>query len=345
MYKPFNKVVPPAKPNSFECAVWKYATCPLEDPIPEPQTRVEQLAKDFVFDKKTATNSCKLKEISRCISVCETYDEYERNPQSFGKLPPVEIKIGFGKEEEQKGENSIAEVNSSKEGGPSSADTVNLPIDVENVTDEKLADLPRLTALSTIQEVCGFFHKLTQDENFAFVPGTSEGIKALIDKLPTTPFAQLYSQLVKENPQIAPQYKLAVTRLGDFYKELQTKECEQQTSQGLGEIAAFGRTTTVGNDIVAELRSKELPAAVDYINNEEKIKDDEIWSQRFTIGAEMNVEKAKRLVQEFPNRTPKELYEFWQYLIKKDMSSWENVHIMNHLDPIVTENEKKKKRG
>ncbi len=344
MHTPFSKVIPPVKPNSFERAVWKYATCSLTEPIVTPQMRVEQLAKDFVFDKKTATNSCKLKEISRCISVCEAYDEYERNPQDSGKLPPVEIKIGFGKEEEQKGGNSIAEVNSSKEGGTSSADAVSLPIDVENVTDEKLADLPRLTALSTIQEVCGFFHKLTQDENFAFVPGTSEGIKALIDKLLTSPFAQLYSQLVKENPQIVSQYKFAVTRLCDFYKECQTKECEQQTSQGLGEIAAFGRTTTASEDIVPELRPKELPAAVDYINNEEKIKDDEIWSQRFTIGAENNVEKVERLVQEFPNRTTKELYEFWQYLMKKGMTSWENVCIMNHLDPIVTRNERKKKR-
>ena len=341
MYKDFNsKVVPAVKPNVWETAVYQAATCSLKGKLPAPKTRIEQLAQEFVFDKKTSANISKLKEINRCISVYEARAEYEQDPDEFGKPASVKIDVVFGKGNPQEKESGLAEIDSSKVSSSSSA-TVSPQA---NTADEKLADLPRLTALSTIQEVCGFFHKLTQDENFAFVPGTSEGIKALIDKLPTTPFAQLYSQLVKENPQIAPQYKLAVTRLGDFYKELQTKECEQQTSQGLGEIAAFGRTTTANEDIVPELRPKELPAAVDYINNEEKIKDDEIWSQRFTIGAEMNVEKAKRLVQEFPNRTPKELYEFWQYFIKKDMSSWENVHIMNHLDPIVTRNERKKKR-
>ena len=281
MYKPFSKVVPPAKPNSFECAVWKYATCPLEGPIPEPQTRVEQIARAFVFDEKTAADIRKFKA----------------------------------------GENSPAEASSSDGEEPSSADVVNLPVDVAGPTGGKLANLPRLTKLSALPEVCEFFHKLTQDEDFAVVPGTGEGIKKLMDKLPVPPFSELYSRLVKENSKVASQYKLATTRLGDSYKEFQTKECEQQGRQGLSEIAAFGRTTTVNEDIASELRPKELPSAVDYINNKVKQTDDEIWEQRYKILIGTDREKIERLQKEVHNRTDRELEELQKYFEKATIST------------------------
>lgn len=73
--------------------------CSLTEPISALQMRVGPLAKDFVFDKKIATTNCKLKEINRCISVCETYAEYEQDLEGFGQLLPVKINVGYEKKE------------------------------------------------------------------------------------------------------------------------------------------------------------------------------------------------------------------------------------------------------
>lgn len=144
---------------------------------------------------------------------------------------------------------------------------------------QKKLKLPKIHHKTTLLNVCKFFYGLSQDDAFATVPTTSQGVKALIDKLPTPAFTQLYSRLVKgADMQLAVQYRFAVRLLGDFYNKLQEQECQAQTHKGLSEIAAFGRTDCpVQEDPAKDYRTKpQDPVA--YLNNEEEnsLSEDEI---------------------------------------------------------------------
>ena len=147
---------------------------------------------------------------------------------------------------------------------------------------QKKLKLPKIYSKTKLPNVCKFFYGLSQDDAFATVPTTSQGVKALIDKLPTPAFTQLYSKLVKEpDMQLAVQYKLAVKLLGEFYSKFQEQECQAQTHKGLSEIAAFGRTDfSVQKDPAKDYRT-EPQDAVAYLNNEEEnsLSEDEIQAQ------------------------------------------------------------------
>lgn len=139
------------------------------------------------------------------------------------------------------------------------------------------------------------------------------------------------------------QVMFTLKQLAAQKDRLEEQECSQKTKQGLDDVSA-GRADIPVEDIAKDYREEPLDA-VAFLTQPKKDVEEDIWEQRFSIAKEYDAEKARRLVKEFKNRSPKELYKFWQYLMKKGMDSWENVYIMNSLDPIVTENEKKKKRG
>ena len=138
------------------------------------------------------------------------------------------------------------------------------------------------------------------------------------------------------------QVMFTLKQLAAQKDRLEEQECSQKTKQGLDDVSA-GRADIPVEDIAKDYREEPLDA-VAFLTQPKKDVEKDIWEQRFSIAKEYDAEKARRLVKEFKNRSPKELYEFWQYLMKKGMTSWENVRIMNHLDPIVTRNERKKKR-
>ena len=93
MYKPFDKVVP-QKPGKWETAVYQAATSPLTESLPQPQTRIEQLAQEFVCGKEVSSSISKLKEINRCITVYESYAAYQEDPDSCTNgLQPPDINV------------------------------------------------------------------------------------------------------------------------------------------------------------------------------------------------------------------------------------------------------------
>lgn len=120
--------------------------------------------------------------------------------------------------------------------------------------------------VAKLSKVCEFLHGLSQDEAFAVVPSTSQGVKKLMDKLLTPPFTQLYSRLLNSNDSdfLALQYKLATKRLGDYYQKFQETECQAQTKQALSEIAAFGRTVSAFHEDPAKDVREPPQDAVEY---------------------------------------------------------------------------------
>ena len=167
---------------------------------------------------------------------------------------------------------------------------------------QKKLKLPKIHKRTTLPNVCKFFYGLSQDESFATVPTTSQGVKALMDKLLTPPFTQLYSSLNKEaDIALSVQYKMATGLLGDFFTKFQEKECEAQTQQGLDEIAAFGRTTVAQEDPARDVR--EAPQdAVAYLT-EAEVAEEDLPSQD-EILAQIN-----KIHDKYPDGVPPLVYD------------------------------------
>ncbi len=205
------------QPNSFEKAVWRYATCPLEEPLPEPKTRIEQIAKEFVYDKNAATDSRKLKEINRCISVCEA----DANPTG---LPPLEIKVSFGKSKEGPTLEQI----------PTEGKT-NTPVS-EPKTETK-GSLPPLSApcfneSSPIKDVLAYCFEVTKDPAFEDTPTTSDQVQVLITKA-------MQEHLTEFQHYTGPKGNQARCVLKYFAKyrdQLEEKEVEQAEREGREKI-------------------------------------------------------------------------------------------------------------
>ena len=263
------KEVKVTKPNSFESAVWKYATCTLSDPIPDPKTRIEQLAQAFVFSENIASDIRKLKEINRCITLYETYDDYQKNPDSYGTVRPVVIQVAYGRGDDDKDKkNNISQTQNPAEQSwlgqkaPSSQETTVPAVDSspENSAGETPAsaevapqaepqlatepeleipdDLPELSDYASIQEVCDFFYKLTKDAAFLNPPKTRSGVLALQDKLREPAIDRICSSLKGDN-----RFKcnIASDRLFDLVKEMEEYEVEQEEKIALTKAGTFGR--------------------------------------------------------------------------------------------------------
>lgn len=168
---------------------------------------------------------------------------------------------------------------------------------------QKKFKLPKIQKRTTLSNVCKFFYSLSQDPAFATVPTTSQGVKALMDKLFTQPFTQLYSSLNKgADIELAVQYNVANKLLGDFFTKFQEKECEAQTRQGLDEIAAFGRTDSLVQEDPAKDYRTEPQDAVAYLNNFQPAEED--WPSQEEIIAQI------RAIQErHPDGLPRQVYD------------------------------------
>ena len=365
----------PLQPNSWEEAICKYALFPLEQEIPAPKTYIEKIAKDFLLNEKTSTDIRKLKEINRCISACERYAEYHKTPKKFGGLTPIEIHVEYGKDDDKSKRSSdiVPDLQAPQEKSAvlpcenTTEDNKDAPLEGKN-NNTKITDIPRVSELSSIKEVCAFFYSLSKDDAFNTVPSDSKGAKSLIDKLATEQFRNLYTTSVKDNG-LSGQFNIARKCLCNFYWELQQKESEEQRKQAEAKIAT-GNYTGNYQDIAAGIR-QEPQSAVDYLLNSTQnlsntpakqdnkplsskqpdagekapaktpAKDEEIWMQRFSIGNTCDEEKVNRLVKEFYNRSIEELKEF-ESSYRQPVNPLENMYILAPLSLIIQEKENKK---
>lgn len=265
MYKPFSKSIKEiSKSNTWERAVYQYVNYPLSGEIPEPKTRIEQLAKAFVFDETTAGNIQKLKEINRCIAACEAYDNYEKEKDSYQNVCVPQIRVisvesAYKSEYEHASDNSSEEVSVKNDNLETNdaqsvqsllksgkAEKLKDSKEEQLLTDEtyyvskdvNIKDLPVLTELSSLQDICKVLYRLTKIEDFKVVPIDSQGVQLLLSKLTGENGTKIYRSLPDK---FTPTFKRAIEYLHNHFELLQEKECQKQTKEKLKDIAILKR--------------------------------------------------------------------------------------------------------
>lgn len=320
MYKPFNKAVPPAKPNAWENAVYQYATSSLTAGAFEPKTRIEQLAKAFIFSEKAATDIRYVKEINRCIAVWETYAAYKEASDTFGSaFPPLNINVGFGKESPstQKAAQPALPRNS-EVCPPTKGSHTPLPTD-STVEPQRTEAQARL--METVE------HLQAQH------PNTAHGAREIYDNFLSLTQADTYRSLnARDKSTILRINKQLYTQK----ENLAMQEVQKLQNEGY-KRAGVGLAADYYEDIAEEYREEPQDAT------SIPMQDDKIWAQRFEIAKTYDKEKAARLVAEFANRTLRELREFLNTYDKRTIESWEEVHILRFLRVKVNELEPQNK--
>ena len=104
--------------------------------------------------------------------------------------------------------------------------------------DINIKGLPVLTELSSLQDICKVFHRITKIEDFKIVPTNSQDVMLLLNKLKGENGNKIYRSLPNNVTHI---FKKAIEYLHDHFDLLQEKECEQQTKEGLEDIVRLKR--------------------------------------------------------------------------------------------------------
>ncbi len=324
-----NKIQAPQPPNSFEKAIWQYATCSLSGPLPQPTTRTEQLAQAFVLDDSASTDIRKLKEINRCIGVCETYQRYQTNPDEFQPLPPLHVQVGFGKEP--------TSLSSPGEDVPSSAGSLEvanaLPVAQAESNPPQSSTLPNeqntlpelyINPASSVSAVLRYCYEVTKDDSFTQVPSTPNQVQTLLDKL------RLANATFKNySGPYGNKLPVVIGRLAAYRQELEGVESAQQYNS---ELDTFSFSRGAENDPAAGLR-QEPPAAADYLQN---LSSEQLWNNRLDIINKCDEKRARLLKDVYPKRTLNELKNFRKE-IGPSISAWANIHIVEPLERAIEE--------
>lgn len=184
----------------------------------------------------------------------ETYADYQQNPNNFDTSVVPDINIIYGelnnKQDTCFTENYLEQNTEDKEPSTTqvstsckdnSPQTKYAPTPATAETGPKpqiLNDLPEINNFSTMQEVCSFFHILTEDEAFSIIPKTKIEAQELLDKLSTPAISQIYKCLKGDNIY---KYNFASNRLFDLVKEFEENEVAQEEKRGLAKAGTFGR--------------------------------------------------------------------------------------------------------
>lgn len=347
MSKWFKKKEEVMYPNSFERAVWKYATCPLSAPLPEPQTREEQIAKAFVFSEKAATNISYLKEINRCVGACEMRQQYDKNPEAFNGLRPIKIHVGYGKggpepassdsADDGNGLGSVSKVTALQSAqatavaaAPAEEPATKLPATPDNKkpakkakTSQKVLVIADNTPVATVLEYC---FEVTKNSVFSTLPVTSDQVISLITAV------QRAASIFKAYPS-GNQLAQVLARLDAYKRDLMGTEAEEAGKQ----YRDNGLLSSRSMPICAAQPPADVPPA-------EMLQPkpvEKLWPHRmaFVHSEEMIEARAvNQLVSEFADHSLDDLEDFYEKTQYKS-SSWIGEYIAQPLKQII---EKKK---